>query len=298
MCSRQLASWSRRWLEVDRRPDATTRRRAPGAAEAGLGADLDGAVLLAAEHAGSRGRRPRTAASASGSRQSTTSSEKRQAMARTVGSEPAPTNLADVRIVRFASPQGMSFGVLDGDGQVAQIEGHPFGQISFTGARYAQADVRLLSPILPSKVVGVGKNYAAHVAEMNTGDAPEGAADLPQAVDLGDRPRRRDPHPAGQHQRAPRGRAGRRHRRPRRPRRHRRSRPPASVFGYTIGNDVTERDMQKSDGQWTRAKGFDSFCPLGPWIETDLGASAWTRPTSRSPAPSTASRARRAAPAS
>jgi 2-keto-4-pentenoate hydratase/2-oxohepta-3-ene-1,7-dioic acid hydratase in catechol pathway len=44
----------------------------------------------------------------------------------------------------------------------------------------------------------------------------------------------------------------------------------ASVFGYTIGNDVSERDMQKSDGQWTRAKGFDSFCPLGPWIETDL----------------------------
>ena len=46
----------------------------------------------------------------------------------------------------------------------------------------------------------------------------------------------------------------------------------ASIFGYTIGNDVTERDMQKSDGQWTRAKGFDSFCPIGPWIETDLGA--------------------------
>ena len=55
----------------------------------------------------------------------------------------------------------MSFGVLDGDGQVAQIEGHPFGRISFTGARYAQADVRLLAPILPSKVVCVGKNYAA-----------------------------------------------------------------------------------------------------------------------------------------
>jgi 2-keto-4-pentenoate hydratase/2-oxohepta-3-ene-1,7-dioic acid hydratase in catechol pathway len=46
----------------------------------------------------------------------------------------------------------------------------------------------------------------------------------------------------------------------------------ASVFGYTIGNDVSERDMQKGDGQWTRAKGFDSFCPLGPWIETDLAA--------------------------
>ena len=67
----------------------------------------------------------------------------------------------------------MSFGVLDGDGQVAQIEGHPFGRISFTGSRFAQADVRLLSPILPSKVVCVGKNYAAHVAEMGTGDAPK-----------------------------------------------------------------------------------------------------------------------------
>src|SRR4029078_3676393 len=69
----------------------------------------------------------------------------------------------------------MSFGVLDGDGQVAQIEGHPFGQISFTGARYAQADIRLLSPILPSKGVCVGKNYAAHIEEMRamTGDAPK-----------------------------------------------------------------------------------------------------------------------------
>jgi 2-keto-4-pentenoate hydratase/2-oxohepta-3-ene-1,7-dioic acid hydratase in catechol pathway len=46
----------------------------------------------------------------------------------------------------------------------------------------------------------------------------------------------------------------------------------AGIFGYTIANDVTERDMQRSDGQWTRAKGFDSFCPLGPWIETDLAA--------------------------
>ena len=45
------------------------------------------------------------------------------------------------------------------------------------------------------------------------------------------------------------------------------------IVGYTIGNDVTERDMQQSDGQWTRAKGFDSFCPLGPWIETELDTS-------------------------
>jgi 2-keto-4-pentenoate hydratase/2-oxohepta-3-ene-1,7-dioic acid hydratase in catechol pathway len=46
-----------------------------------------------------------------------------------------------------------------------------------------------------------------------------------------------------------------------------------AIFGYTCGNDVTARDLQRSDGQWTRAKGFDSFCPLGPWIETDLDVS-------------------------
>jgi len=163
----------------------------------------------------------------------------------------------------------MSFGVLDGDGQVAQIEGHPFGQISFTGARFAQADVRLLSPILPSKVVCVGKNYAAHVAEMNTGDAPKEPLlflkPSTSVIGPGDAIR----IPAGStnvHHEAELavviGARGARHVTP--------QQAAASIFGYTIGNDVTERDMQKSDGQWTRAKGFDSFCPIGPWIETDL----------------------------
>ena len=174
-----------------------------------------------------------------------------------------------MRIVRFASPQGMSFGVLDGDGQVAQIEGHPFGQISFTGARYAQADIRLLSPILPSKVVCVGKNYAAHVAEMNTGDAPEEPLlflkPSTSVIGPGDAIRI-PPGSTNVHHEAELGvvigARGARNVTP--------DQVPASIFGYTIGNDVTERDMQKSDGQWTRAKGFDSFCPLGPWIETDL----------------------------
>ncbi|HEY0403685.1 MAG TPA: fumarylacetoacetate hydrolase family protein [Blastococcus sp.] len=175
-----------------------------------------------------------------------------------------------MRIVRFASPQGMSFGVLDGDGQVAQIEGHPFGQISFTGARYAQADVRLLSPILPSKVVAVGKNYAAHVAEMKTGDAPEKPLLFlkPSTSVIG----------PGDAIRIPQGSTNVHHEvelavviGARGARNVTPEQAPASIFGYTIGNDVTERDMQKSDGQWTRAKGFDSFCPIGSWIETDLG---------------------------
>jgi 2-keto-4-pentenoate hydratase/2-oxohepta-3-ene-1,7-dioic acid hydratase in catechol pathway len=162
----------------------------------------------------------------------------------------------------------MSFGVLDGDGQVAQIEGHPFGQISFTGARYAQADVRLLSPILPSKVVCVGKNYAAHIAEMNTGDAPKepllflkpstsvigpgDAIQLPTGLSeqvefegelavVISRLCREVPV----------------------------ERVPDVVLGFTCGNDVTARDLQRTEQQWGRAKGFDTSCPLGPWVETD-----------------------------
>jgi 2-keto-4-pentenoate hydratase/2-oxohepta-3-ene-1,7-dioic acid hydratase in catechol pathway len=163
----------------------------------------------------------------------------------------------------------MSFGVLDGDGQVAQIEGHPFGQISFTGQRFPAADVRLVSPILPSKVVCVGKNYADHVQEMSTGDAPTAPLIFlkPSTTVIG--PGDAIRIPAGstnvQHEvelAVVIGARGARHVTP--------EQALTSVFGYTIGNDVTERDMQKSDGQWTRAKGFDSFCPLGPWIETDL----------------------------
>jgi 2-keto-4-pentenoate hydratase/2-oxohepta-3-ene-1,7-dioic acid hydratase in catechol pathway len=164
----------------------------------------------------------------------------------------------------------MSFGVLDGDGQVAQIEGHPFGQLSFTGQRFPQADVRLLSPILPSKVVAVGKNYAEHVAEMGTGPAPEQPLIFlkPSTSVIG----------PGDAIRIPRGSRNVHHEvelavviGARGARNVTEEQAPASVFGYTIGNDVTERDMQKADGQWTRAKGFDSFCPIGPWIETDLG---------------------------
>jgi 2-keto-4-pentenoate hydratase/2-oxohepta-3-ene-1,7-dioic acid hydratase in catechol pathway len=167
----------------------------------------------------------------------------------------------------------MSFGVLDGDGQVAQIEGHPFGRISFTGTRFAQADVRLLSPILPSKVVAIGKNYADHIEEMramNTGDAPTAPLMFlkPSTSVIG----------PGDAIRIPPGSTNVHHEvelavviGARGARNVTEEQAMASVFGYTIGNDVSERDMQKSDGQWTRAKGFDSFCPLGPWIETDPG---------------------------
>ena len=181
-----------------------------------------------------------------------------------------------MRIARFAHASGMSFGVVDGDlgagpegMTIAEIEGHPFGQIRFTAQRWALADVRLLSPILPSKVVCVGKNYAAHIAEMNTGDAPKEPLLFlkPSTAVIGPGDAIRiPPGSTNVHHEAELavviGARGARHVTP--------EQATASIFGYTIGNDVTERDMQKSDGQWTRAKGFDSFCPIGPWIETDL----------------------------
>ena len=109
--------------------------------------------------------------------------------------------LTIVRIARFvhpgsaSAPSGVLWGTVEGPADaapdaltVAAIDGHPFGTITFTGDRWALPDVRLLSPILPSKVVAIGKNYADHAKEMG-GEAPDDADDLPQAVDVGDRRR-------------------------------------------------------------------------------------------------------------
>jgi len=155
---------------------------------------------------------------------------------------------------------------------VAQIAGHPFGgraeDVKLTGARFPLGQVRLLAPILPSKVVCVGKNYADHVREMGGDEPPpEPVIFLKPSTSVcgpGDPVQR----PAGLSERVdyegelavvigrlcsqvPAERAG------------------EVIFGYTCANDVTARDLQARDGQWTRAKGFDTFCPLGPWIETD-----------------------------
>jgi 2-keto-4-pentenoate hydratase/2-oxohepta-3-ene-1,7-dioic acid hydratase in catechol pathway len=168
----------------------------------------------------------------------------------------------------------MSFGLVEGatgaagSATVAEIDGHPFGEIRLTGQRWALSDVRLLSPILPSKVVCVGRNYAEHAAEHGS-DVPTepllflkpstsvvGPGDVihlpPQSKRVEHEAELAVVIGAPGARRADRAAAAR------------------AVFGYTCGNDVTARDLQRSDGQWTRAKGFDSFCPLGPWITTDI----------------------------
>ncbi|WP_319462170.1 fumarylacetoacetate hydrolase family protein [Micromonospora sp. RTP1Z1] len=183
-----------------------------------------------------------------------------------------------MRIARFAHAKGMSFGVVEGESGVglqgltiAEIEGHPFGQVQFSGARWALSDVRLLSPILPSKVVCVGRNYAEHAAEHGSEVPKEPLLFLkPSTSVIGPRDAIRLPIFSKQVEHEAElavviGAPG--------ARRADRAAAERAIFGYTCANDVTARDLQRSDGQWTRAKGFDSFCPIGPWITTGLDVS-------------------------
>ncbi|MFT4087031.1 MAG: fumarylacetoacetate hydrolase family protein [Gordonia sp. (in: high G+C Gram-positive bacteria)] len=186
-----------------------------------------------------------------------------------------------MRLGRVASPDGVAFVAVEGEeGQetAREIAEHPFGDPTFTGRSWKLADTRLLAPILASKVIAVGKNYAAHAAEMAAAggddDAPRAAEEpviflKPNTSIIGPgvpivRP------PSSQRvdyegelaivigrpcKDVPAARAA------------------DAILGYTVANDVTARDQQKSDGQWTRGKGYDTFCPLGPWIETSLDPS-------------------------
>lgn len=172
----------------------------------------------------------------------------------------------------------MSFGAVEGEAgagpeglTIAEIEGHPFGKLSFSGARWALSDVRLLSPILPSKVVCVGRNYADHAAELGNDVPKEPLLFLkPSTSVIGPRDAIRLPIFSKQVEHEAElavviGAPG--------ARRADRAAAERAIFGYTCANDVTARDLQRSDGQWTRAKGFDSFCPIGPWITTGLDVS-------------------------
>jgi 2-keto-4-pentenoate hydratase/2-oxohepta-3-ene-1,7-dioic acid hydratase in catechol pathway len=160
--------------------------------------------------------------------------------------------------------------VVEGETVVA-IDGHPFGEINRTDQRWAVADVRLLSPILPSKVVCVGRNYAEHAAEHGSEVPKEPLLFLkPSTSVIGPHDAIRLPPQSKQVEHEAElavviGASG--------ARRLDRSAASSAIFGYTCANDVTARDLQRSDGQWTRAKGFDSFCPLGPWIDTSVDVS-------------------------
>jgi 2-keto-4-pentenoate hydratase/2-oxohepta-3-ene-1,7-dioic acid hydratase in catechol pathway len=184
-----------------------------------------------------------------------------------------------VRIARFTTGEEPQYGVVTGDvdelgipaddAKIVALAGDPlYVGVQLTDTEIPLADVRLLAPVIPrSKVVGIGKNYAAHAAEMG-GDVPAEPLMFlkpnTSVVGPGDPvfyPRQSsEVHYEGELAVV----IGRicRDVTP--------ERVADVVYGYTVANDVTARDLQRGDVQFTRAKGFDSFCPLGPWIETDL----------------------------
>ena len=173
-----------------------------------------------------------------------------------------------MRIVRAKHQDEVFYAILEKDA-VERLNGTPYDGIERDGRKYSVADVQLLAPAEPTKIVCVGKNYKAHADEMKEGQPEEpllflkpntcivGNGDnvvypaLSKRVDyeaelgvvIGKKAHAVESGHAAEY-----------------------------IFGYTCLNDVTARDIQKGDGQWTRGKGFDTFCPIGPWIETELDA--------------------------
>jgi 2-keto-4-pentenoate hydratase/2-oxohepta-3-ene-1,7-dioic acid hydratase in catechol pathway len=179
-----------------------------------------------------------------------------------------------MRIARFAAAGDPQYGVVElaeDNGQhpntVAVLTGDPIAMpVQLTGERIELDAVRLLAPVIPrSKIVAVGRNYAAHAAELGN-DLPETPLTFfkPNTSVIG--PDEPIVYPTASREVSYEGELaiviGRicRDVPP--------SRVPDVIFGYTVANDVTARDLQRTDGQWSRAKGYDTFCPLGPWITT------------------------------
>jgi 2-keto-4-pentenoate hydratase/2-oxohepta-3-ene-1,7-dioic acid hydratase in catechol pathway len=171
-----------------------------------------------------------------------------------------------MKLVRFQVRDRTACGILDGD-NISELADDFFGPLNPRTTVLARSSVKLLSPCSPSKIIAVGLNYRDHARELEMPEpdtpiiflkpptsivGPDDAIQYPEAssrvdyeAELGivmkDRVKNIRPEEAHKH-----------------------------ILGYTCANDVTARDLQKKDGQWTRAKSFDTFCPSGPWIETGL----------------------------
>jgi 2-keto-4-pentenoate hydratase/2-oxohepta-3-ene-1,7-dioic acid hydratase in catechol pathway len=173
-----------------------------------------------------------------------------------------------MRIIRYQTQNSKKarYGWLLDD-KAGEISGNPFGRYRRNEASTPLADVSLLAPTEPSKIICVGRNYVEHAKELGNEvpkvplifmKPPSSALASGETIILPAQSTQVE-HEAelvavigkrGRHITA--GSAKR------------------YILGYTVGNDVTARDLQKSDGQWTRAKGFDTFCPFGPWIDTEF----------------------------
>jgi 2-keto-4-pentenoate hydratase/2-oxohepta-3-ene-1,7-dioic acid hydratase in catechol pathway len=179
-----------------------------------------------------------------------------------------------MRIARFAAGGDPQYGIVElaEDGgehpnTVSVLTGDPIAMpVQLTGERKELDGVRLLAPVIPrSKIVAVGRNYAAHAAELGN-EVPDNPLTFfkPNTSVIG--PGEQIIYPDASSEVSFEGELAVVISRI--CRQVPVERVPDVIFGYTIGNDVTARDLQKSDGQWARAKGYDTFCPLGPWIST------------------------------
>jgi 2-keto-4-pentenoate hydratase/2-oxohepta-3-ene-1,7-dioic acid hydratase in catechol pathway len=171
-----------------------------------------------------------------------------------------------MRLVRFLVQGRIAYGTLNNE-EVSELDGDGFASLSSIRKQHRMADVKILAPCVPTKIVAVGLNYRDHARELGMpvpetpilfikpptsvigpGEAivlPAMSTRVDYEAELGivirDRVSRVSPAESRDH-----------------------------ILGYTCVNDVTARDLQKKDGQWTRAKSFDTFCPIGPWIQADL----------------------------
>ena len=171
-----------------------------------------------------------------------------------------------MKIVRFMADSKVKYGLLDGE-SIQAIEGEPFRGLKTTDRHYRLAEVRLLSPCLPSKVACLGLNYRSHAEEVKA-LLPEVPLLFmkPSTAVIG--PEDNIIYPPASTRVDYEGELGVVIKKP--ARRVAREDALEYVLGYTCFNDVTARDLQRSDGQWTRAKGFDTFAAIGPVIETEL----------------------------
>jgi 2-keto-4-pentenoate hydratase/2-oxohepta-3-ene-1,7-dioic acid hydratase in catechol pathway len=175
-----------------------------------------------------------------------------------------------VRVVRFqkgAEPPQYGWLVED---KVGPIEGDVYTEYRRQEAKTAVADVRLLPPATPTKIICVGRNYVEHAKELGN--------DVPQIPLIFLKPPSSIIGPGDAIMLPPQSRQVEHEAElvaviGRRARNITAEEAKAYVFGYTIGNDITARDLQKIDDQWTRAKGFDTFCAFGPWIDTEFDVS-------------------------
>jgi 2-keto-4-pentenoate hydratase/2-oxohepta-3-ene-1,7-dioic acid hydratase in catechol pathway len=175
-----------------------------------------------------------------------------------------------MKIVRYQiNDEAVKYGWMLED-KIGEIQGDIFGEYRRREAKIPLSEVKLAAPCVPTKTLCVGRNYVEHAKELGNevpkvplifmkppssiiasgeyivlppqSNQVEHEAEL--IVVIGKRGRNIIPEMTKEY-----------------------------IFGYTIGNDITARDLQKTDGQWTRAKGFDTFCSFGPWIDTEFDAS-------------------------